>query len=217
MTRSDEWSAPWAAKKLKDHECVTQVDQVGTHGLIIHRRNRTPLEIAVIGVERVDAGCIDDALILAPDSAFVLNVGSGGYVPAGGYERATELGLGVGALGELLSVIYQADVSEPVGSKATFVLRSVDQHSNVSKVSRVADVLYSIERKTGDSLVAAMLYEYELGADAVRTAMARYPEATVLVSANPNATTSQMAIEAAESAGIKLLSTWKAFYRDLRN
>ena len=84
------------------------------------------------------------------------------------------------------------------------------QHGHISSFERVHDRLYRISRNGLPDLTVAMLNEYELTADHLRTARDRYGQFSVAVITNPNGRGTDSAAEAAQTMGVKILK-WAPF------
>ncbi len=92
-----------------------------------------------------------------------------------------------------------------------FVERGLRQHDRISRFERVYDRLYRISRSGLRDLTVAMLNEYELTADHLRTARDRYGEFSVAVITNPNGRATSSAGEAAQTMGVEILK-WGTFF-----
>ncbi len=92
-----------------------------------------------------------------------------------------------------------------------FVERGLSQHDRISSFERVHDRLYRISRSSLPDLIVAMLNEYELTADHLRTARDRYGQFSVAVITNPNGGATSSAEEAAQAMGVEILK-WGPFF-----
>jgi hypothetical protein len=92
-----------------------------------------------------------------------------------------------------------------------FVERGLCQHDRVLSFDRIFDRLYQIRRKGLPEITVAMLNEYELTADHLRTARDRYGQFSVAVITNPNGQATSSAEEAAETLGVEILK-WRPFF-----
>jgi hypothetical protein len=80
------------------------------------------------------------------------------------------------------------------------------QHSNVAFVTRLSDRAYRVHRVRGNDVVVALSQEYEMTADAVRTAFEHHKPFDVLFKTNPYGRISSQGQAAAETLGIEVLN-----------
>jgi hypothetical protein len=92
-----------------------------------------------------------------------------------------------------------------------FVERGLRQHDRISSFDRIHDRLYRISRDGLPDLTVAMLNEYELTSDHLRTARDRYGKFSVAVITNPNGRATSSAKDAAETMDVEILK-WGPFY-----
>src|SRR5207253_2327294 len=91
-----------------------------------------------------------------------------------------------------------------------FIERSLRQHDCISRFDQVYDQVYCISRNRLPDLFVAMLNEYELTADHLRTARDRYGQFSVAVITNPNGRATNSAEGAAQIMGVEILK-WGPF------
>jgi hypothetical protein len=108
-------------------------------------------------------------------------------------------------------VIDVEDVRAFQPRETEFVERGLRQHDRISSFDRVYDRLYRISRNGLPDLTVAMLDEYELTADHLRTARDRYGQFSVAVITNPNGRATGSAEEAAQTMGVEILK-WGPFF-----
>ncbi len=110
--------------------------------------------------------------------------------------------IATGYFGDLLRVINREHVRSFQQKETIFIERGLRQHDRVSSFERVHDRLYRISRNGFPDLKVAMLNEYELTADHLRTARDRYGQFSIAVITNPNGDSTTSAGEAAQTMGV---------------
>jgi hypothetical protein len=108
-------------------------------------------------------------------------------------------------------VIDVEDVRTFQPKETEFVERGLRQHDRILSFDRVHDRLYRVSRKGLPDLTVAMLNEYELTADHLRTARDRYGQFSVAVITDPNGRATSSAEEVAETLGVEILK-WAPFF-----
>ena len=108
------------------------------------------------------------------------------YWTGGALNLAHDYNIATGAYGDLLRVIDVEDVRTFQPKETEFVERGLRQHDRISSFERVHDRLYCISRNSLPDVTVAMLNEYELTADHLRTARDRYGKFSIAVITNPN-------------------------------
>jgi hypothetical protein len=96
-------------------------------------------------------------------------------------------------------------VRDFVRSEFEFIERIFDQHSAIVRVERVYDRVYRLDRVALPSVTVALINEYDLTADHIRTAWQRYGPFTDVLANNPNCRCTAEAKEAAQQLKVKLL------------
>ncbi|MGH8243271.1 MAG: hypothetical protein ACRETY_07985 [Steroidobacteraceae bacterium] len=120
-------------------------------------------------------------------------------------------GIATGSYGDLLRVIGLEDVRSFVPKDIAFIERGLRQHDRIAGFERVHDRIYRIRRNDMPELMVAMLNEYELTGDHLRTARDRYGAFDLAVIADPNGRATGPAAEVAERLGVTILN-WAGFY-----
>ena len=104
----------------------------------------------------------------------IANVPKESYWTGEALRLAHDNNIATGAYGDLLRVIGLQDVRAFQPKETEFVERGLRQHNRISSFERMHDRLYRVSRNGLPDLTVAMLNEYELTADHLRTARDRY-------------------------------------------
>ena len=141
----------------------------------------------------------------------IANVPRESYWTGGALSLAQDNNIATGSYGDLLRVIGVPNVRAFQPKETEFIERGLRQHSRISGFKRVHDRLYRISRNGLSDLTVAMLNEYELTADHLRTARDRYGKFAVAVITNPSGRATSSADDAAETMGVEILK-WGPFF-----
>ncbi len=211
MTRySPRETTQWVAGNLREARDVVDVDVVSDQTLRITRRKYAPFVAGVVSVIRVEADTVR-AVVSQPDVEIVANVPKESFWTGDALRVASERGIATGSYGDLLRVIGLEDVRSFVPKDITFIERGLRQHDRIAGFERVHDRIYHIRRNGMPELVVAMLTEYELTGDHLRTARDRYGAFDLAVITDPNGRATRTATEVAGRLGAEVLN-WAGFY-----
>jgi hypothetical protein len=200
----------WVADNLRKSSHVTKVDVLDDRVLRVEREEYEPFVAGIIAAPAVMSDHIKGLVDSKHDVEIIINVPKESCWYGSALDLAECNNIATGQYGDLLRAIGEEDVRALVAKDRIFVERSLRQHSRVSGFERSYDKVYVLSRNGLSKLTAAMINEYELTADHLRTAWDRYGKFDVAVCTNPNGTITGSALEAAESMGIDVLK-WGAF------
>lgn len=200
----------WVAGNLRDARDVVDVDVVSDQTLRIARRKYAPFVAGVVSVIRVEADTVR-AVVSQPDVEIVANVPKESFWTGDALRVASAHGIATGSYGDLLRVIGLEDVRSFVPKDIAFIERGLRQHDGIAVFERVHDRIYRIRRNGMPELVVAMLTEYELTGDHLRTARDRYGAFDLAVITDPNGRATGTATEVAGRLGAEILN-WAGFY-----
>lgn len=200
----------WVAGNLREARDVIDVDVISDQTLRITRRKYVPFVAGVVSVVRVEADTVR-AVVSQPDVEIVANVPKESFWTGDALRVASARGIATGSYGDLLRVIGSEDVRGFVPKDIAFIERGLRQHDRIAGFERVHDRIYRIRRNGMPALVVAMLTEYELTGDHLRTARDRYGAFDLAVITDPNGRATGTATEVAGRLGAELLN-WAGFY-----
>lgn len=207
---SQRQTTEWVAGNLRDARDVEDVDMVSDQTLRITRRKYAPFVAGVVSVNRVEADTVL-AVVSQADVEIVANVPKESFWTGDALRLASMLGIATGSYGDLLRVIGLEDVRSFVPKDIAFIERGLRQHDRIAGFERVHDRIYHIRRNDMPDLVVAMLSEYELTGDHLRTARDRYGAFDLAVITDPNGRATGTATEVAGRLGAEVLD-WSGFY-----
>lgn len=147
---------------------------------------RPPFTTAIVSAMRVTRDALSKVINGANDCDFVANVPKGAIWEGSAIEEAGANNLGWGGIGELMSALGEANVRGFQRKEFAFVLRGLEQHTNVAALDRLYDRLIEIHRHSYEPLKAVLLNEYELTAEHIRRARSVYGQFAAIVRTNPN-------------------------------
>jgi hypothetical protein len=165
---------------------------------------------AIFGQSKITGSDVAFAIQQAPDAAFVANVPGASIIDGSAWECAKSNAVGLGRLGDLMRAIRHPDVRGYIHPETRFVERGLVQHSAVSHFRRLDDVRYEVQRHGMPSLVVAMVNDYEVTADVIRSTWERYGPFSILVATNPNSRETGSSMQVASGLNVGVLK-WGPF------
>ena len=204
----------WVAGNLRKAERVSKVEILSDQVLSVTRSNYDPFVAGIVSANCVEVDLVRPLVKSELGLEIIANVPKESYWTGGALRLAHDNNIATGAYGDLLRVIDVEDVRAFQPKETEFVERGLRQHKRYSSFERVFDRLYRISRNGLPDLTVAMLNEYELTADHLRTARDRYGKFSVAVITNPNGQSTSSAVEAAQTMGVEILK-WGPFYARL--
>jgi len=205
MNEVDGWTAKWTADKVNNHEDVQSITIVSSNLLsITTKQSRKPLLIATLSVDPVER---QDLVRVHSrnDIEFMMNAPKGAVYKCEALSYAEENSFGLGGLGDLYSAIGRNLFRGYLPKEMSFILRGLRQHTKVQSVLRITDRLYKVNRHILGPVIVLALNEYDLTAEAVRTGIERHGQCDIILASNPNCRPSTESIDAARSAGCRVL------------
>jgi len=200
----------WVAGNLKTADQVSKVEMLSDQVLRVSRSKYDPFVAGIVSTKCVrydDVGPLVESVF---GVEIIANVPKESYWTGGALKLAHDNDIATGAYGDLLRVINLQDVRAFQPRETQFVERGLRQHDCISSFERVHDRLYRISRNGLPDLTVAMLNEYELTADRLRTARDRYGHFSLVVITDPNGGATNSAEEAAQIMGVEILK-WGPF------
>lgn len=207
-------TSKWVASNLREAEGVSNIEVLADQVLRVSRTKYGPYVAGIVSATRVEALTILGIIESGFDVEIIVNVPSESFWTGAALNLASSNHIAAGAYGDLFRVIRSPDVRTFVPSEIEFVERGLRQHSRISSFERVHDRLYRLERDGLPDLTVAILNEYELTADHLRTACDRYGKFSVAVITNPNGNPTSSAEGVAQDLGIEILN-WRPFFSRL--
>jgi hypothetical protein len=217
MSETDEWTAAWTAEKVAGHHQVLTAKTVSGNALrILTKRRKAGILIATFSVDVVERKDLE-RVHTGSDVEFVMSVPKGAVFRFSAIAYAEANSFGLGGLSDLYVAINENSFREYISKETRFILRGLRQHTMVQNVARITDRLYEVHRYGGlGSARVLALNEYDLTAEAVRTGIERHGECDLILTSNPNCRPSSESIQAATSAGVRVLK-WAELLGALNN
>ncbi|MGY8809911.1 MAG: hypothetical protein ACKVK5_02690 [Pseudomonadales bacterium] len=111
-----------------------------------------------------------------------------------------------GSLGALARAAHLEFPGSYRERETDFFYTAIRDHTNVSGVSMTYDKVFRVERYKGDPLTIAMVNAYNVSAEDVRNARARYGDFDVAVKVNGHGSVTTAAVHAAATFGAQALT-----------
>lgn len=177
---------------------------------VLVRKDDPPMLIGFAGESDLDEDVVNDLVSSHDGLDFIVNVPKDGRILGSAIERAANLGIAVGGVGDAMRAARLTKPGQYIHPQLNFVIRGLRQHSRVTYVRRLDDRKLSVDRTNLTTITAYICPDYQPTAEAVRVAIDRYGPFDVFVAIDPNSDPSLQAIEAAKSAGVQVYR-WGAF------
>ncbi len=201
----------WVADYLRKAGKVSKVEVISDQVLRVARSNYDPFVAGIVSLKCVGEDDVRPLVTPQLGIEIIANVPKESYWTGGAIRLAQDNNIATGSYGDLLRVIDVEDVRTFQPKETEFVERGLRQHDRILSFDRVHDRLYRVSRKGLPDLTVAMLNEYELTADHLRTARDRYGQFSVAVITDPNGRATSSAEEVAETLGVEILK-WAPFF-----
>lgn len=196
----------WVAKKIAEGNDLQLIDQPAPDRLLVSAPGKEAFLVAVIGVR--DVITIDHVapIFLGSENPyFVLNIPSSSLWRGDAIVAIHDAPAAFGSLGDLASA---ARLELPFlyrEKQWSFFENGISQHSNVKEVKYLYDRVFEAHRYNGDPLVIAMVDAYNMSAEDVRGALARYKHFDIAVKMTSYGSITSAASQAAASFGAEAL------------
>jgi hypothetical protein len=200
----------WVAEQLRKAEGVLKVEVLDDQVLRVSREKYEPFIAGIVSKTCVDREAVKPLVKSEHDVEIIANVPKESYWTGSALGLAEDNNIATGAFSELYRAIDVENVRTVQQKERAFLERGLRQHTGVSGFERVYDRVYRVSRHGKPDLLVAMLNEYELTSDHLRTARERFGKFDAAVITNPNGKATHSAEEAATQMGIEVLK-WGPF------
>jgi len=201
----------WVAGNLRKEAKVSKVEVLSEQVLLVSRDKYDPYIAGIISATCVDVASVSPLVISDSGIEIIVNIPKESYWSGEAIRLAHEKNIATGCYGDLFRVIDVQDVRAFEPKETAFIERGLRQHARITGFKRVFDRVYCISRRGLPDITVAMLNEYELTADHLRTARAWYGFFSVAVLTNPNGGATTSAARVAETMGVEILD-WETFF-----
>lgn len=197
--------AQFIANGMANHDEVTHATALDAHLIEVVRKRHPDFIVGVVSTARVERATIEE-FVRDERVDFVCNIPREAVWSGEAIDLVKAHGRAWGGVADLFSAAAgQEPAREFVRREYEFIERIFDQHSAVVRVERIYDRVYRLYRRAKPSVEVALVNEYDLTADHVRTAWERYGPFSDILANNPNCRFSSEASAAAQELGVKLL------------
>ncbi len=194
----------WLAAGLQKHTEVTQVTVLDNGHIRLERKNVPPITVAGVVSERIDRITVE-AIFKSGTPTVIVLVPKAAHYEWGAREFAEESGSTIHTVKELYSFMGEPDPRPFVDKNVSYARQGLAQHSEVRSVEMICEASMRVERQGGMSdVVAAIEYQYEFSEEAMVQALARHPDATVILNANPNGKPTSAALTHVTYTGVPI-------------
>jgi len=196
----------WLVGVLPQHTSVSRAERIGRGLVLVERKDLPPAIVGIISANPVTRADLEAPLAAQPQPDFILNIPNDASWTGEAIIELEAEGVAFGKMYDLYRALrMNDDLSTYRNPEFDFVERIMTQHRNVVELARLSDRVYRVTRYVGEDLVVALSKDYEVTADAVRTAYARYAPFDVLFKTNPYGRISSQGREAADKLGVRVV------------
>jgi len=204
----------WVSDRIDPTSGIEVIDRTAEDFLVIRYRNNEAFPVAVIGArEVVLTDHVVPVLSRATKPQFVVNVPSKTPWSGPAISIVHAAPAAFGSLGDLARAARSGDVPAYRNKEYAFFERVIGQHSNVSHVTRLYDVVFLAHRFSGNDLTIALVDAYNMSAEDVRNARETYGHFDIALKMTSYGSVTNSAREAAESIGAEALTLREAMRR----
>lgn len=197
----------WVANKIEEGNDLELIGRPAPDRLLICGPGKDAFQVVVIGVR--DVITVDHLAPVFQGAElpyFVLNIPASALWRGDAMAAIHDAPAAFGSLGDLGKA---ARLEYPFlyrDKQWSFFYNGISQHSNVKEVKYLYDRVFEAHRYNGDPLVIAMVDAYNMSAEDVRGALARYKSFDVAVKMTSYGSITSAASQAAASFGAEALT-----------
>jgi hypothetical protein len=199
--------ADWVADKLVTSEKLEVLDRTPEGFLIVRAKGRYTFVVAVLGIQG-SIGKADVAPLFGgvSEPQFVANVPSKTLWSGSAIDLVHDASAAFGTFGDISRAAATEDAGSFRDKNMGFFINAMRQHSNVSSVSYVYQNVFKAHRRSGSSLVVAVINAYHMSAEDVRNAKSQFGSFDIVVKASNYGSITGQAEAAATSMGVEALT-----------
>lgn len=194
----------WVADKLVTNEGLEIVSRTPEDFLAVRSSNGATFLVAVLGVQNViSAADVAPLFSSTTKPQFVVNVPSKTLWSGAAINMIHAASAAFGTVGDVCRAANIEDPSSYRDKNMGFFINAMKQHSNVSSVSYVYDTVFKADRKVGESLTVAVIDAYNMSAEDVRNAKAKFGHFDAVVKSSSHGSITNQADAAARTMGTR--------------
>lgn len=197
-------SLAFAARVIGRNEAMSKIEVCAPHTLVISSKDHPPVKAIIVSQALVTAEIVSPIISEHDDHDFIANIPRESVWEGDAITAAKTHNMGWGGLGTLMAAVSDGDADTAQPKAYRFAQRLLEQHKNVERAIRLYDKVFLLERERGGALKVALVDDYELTADDVRTAFETYAPFDIVYKTNPNGKPTSEAHEAAEELGLEV-------------
>lgn len=206
---------PWVLDKIKESEIVDRIEKVNSVVYDVYRSGLPNVRLLISNIKAETYNDVEDQLSVCPDIDFVLNVPTAVYWSREAIGAVRQRGVGYGKIPDLSAAMKTRAIGDFVTREWVFIERGLKQSKAVEHFDCVAEGLYRIKRVGRRELLVGIIDEYEVTANAVRSAGEIFGEIDVVVNRHPLGRSTTAATAVASELGVELYD-WRSFLERLR-
>jgi hypothetical protein len=197
----------WVAGKLTAEHRLEIVGRTAQDFLLVKSDKGFEFAAAVLGLKATIRASDVVHLFSGPKKPrLVINVPSKTLWSGGAIEQIHAEDAAFGKLGDVARAASLDDPGSFRNKNIGFFINAMEQHRNVSSVSYVYDSVLNVDRILGASLTVAVIEAYNMSAEDVRDARARFGFFDVVVKSSSYGSVTDEAVAAAQTMGAKALT-----------
>jgi len=201
----------WVEKHIDSNAGFKLLGRTAEDFLLIEDRKGRTCPVAVVGAKPVVMPAdVAPVLAHATKPEFVVNIPSSSSWSGPAISMVHAVPAGFGSLGDLGRAARQGDLSDYRNKEFGYFERAIGQHSNVRQLSRLYDAVFVADRYSGRALTVALIDAYNMSAEDVRAARAKYGAFDVALKMSSYGGVTSAATQAAASMGAEAM-----MFRDL--
>lgn len=209
----------WVVKKISDGQELELRGRPAADLILVQvPGNRYNAVLAgIIGVKKeITAAHVQSFFINGPFPAFLVNIPSATPWRGDAIHLIHTADAAFGSLGDLARAAHLESPGSYRERETDFFYTAIRDHTNVSRIIMAYDKVFRVERYRGDPLTIAMVNAYNVSAEDVRNARARYGDFDIAVKVNGHGSVTTAAVQAAATFGAEALTFGEMMSR-LRN
>jgi hypothetical protein len=196
----------WVENHIDSNAGFKLLGRTAEDFLLIEDRKGRTYPVAVVGAKPVVMPAdVAPVLAQATKPQFVVNIPSSASWSGPAISMVHAVPAGFGSLGDLGRAARQGDLSGYRNKEFGFFERAIGQHSNVCQLTRLYDAVFVADRYSGQTLTIALIDAYNMSAEDVRAARAKYGMFDVALKMSSYGGVTSAATQAAGSMGAEAM------------
>jgi hypothetical protein len=196
----------WVVHRLTTEHSVEVIGRTEQGCLIVKSQDGPQFAVAVLGLkDAINASDVAPLFAGAGKPQLVINVPSKALWSGAAIELIHASGAAFGTLGDVARAARLEDPGSFRDKTIGFFINAIAQHKNVASVSHVYESVLKVDRLVGSSLTVAVVEAYNMSAEDVRNARARFGRVDVIVKSTSYGSITDEAMEAARAVGAQAL------------